>query len=774
MKKAFVVCLLLLVFVAPVVAQNQDPGWPREKVSPQGDKLVFYQPQVDDWKNFQELTARIAFTLTPAGGKPVPGVANLHVLTAVNTDTQMVLLSGIQVTSTYFPSLSPQQAAQMEQTLKGFLPQSTTWSLHRLVACVRKPQTAPTVAVSNDPPTIFVSYQPSILLLVDGQPAMAEVKHTKLQSVVNTNWPLFFDKDKSTYYLFTGKQWLTGFSLQGGSWQATTDLPKDFKKIPEDAQFSDLKSAIPPPPAAAGMPVPTIFYSNRPAEMIEFDGQAQYSPPISGTQLVYASNTDSILFVYSPTQQYYFLAAGRWFSAASLQGPWTYATPTLPTDFARIPDTSPAAVVLASVPGTEESKDAVMLAQIPTTVVVDPSKAAAQVKVTYSGAPQFQPIAGTSMSYATNTPNKVIQVGSLYYLCFQGMWFMSTAPQGPWQAASSVPQQIYTIPPSSPVYNVTYVTQTMTSEGNVQASYTAGYLGTFIAGAAVGAVIANGTGYYYHPYVGWGMGYPAYYPYAATYGAHSMYNPYTGAYGMGGGAYGPYGGAAWGAGYNPSTGTYARGATAYGPYGSRTAAEAYNPYTGGYAATRQGSSPYGSWGSSVVGNSSQWAAGQHVTTASGSYGAMETSAGGRAAASSTAYGNTGVAKTASGNMYAGHDGNVYKNTGSGWEKYDNGGWNSAGSGAQQHTQEMDQEMQNRQRGDAAAQNFQRSGGGWGGGSGWGGGERAGGSAWGGGERAGGSGGDRSFGGGGWSGHGGGSWGGARSSWGGGGGGGRRR
>src|SRR6476660_966769 len=28
-------------------------------------------------------------------------------------------------------------------------------------------------------------------------------------------------------------------------------------------------------------------------------------------------------------------------------------------------------------------------------------------------------------------------------------------------------------------------------------------------------------------------------------------------------------------------------------------------------------------------------------------------------------------------MYAEHDGNVYKNTGNGWDKYDNGSWNSA-------------------------------------------------------------------------------------------------
>src|SRR5262249_6196264 len=44
-------------------------------------------------------------------------------------------------------------------------------------------------------------------------------------------------------------------------------------------------------------------------------------------------------------------------------------------------------------------------------------------------------------------------------------------------------------------------------------------------------------------------------------------------------------------------------------------------------------------------------------------------------ASSTKWGNSAVGKTASGNMYAGHDGNVYKNTGNGWEKYDNGSWN---------------------------------------------------------------------------------------------------
>jgi hypothetical protein len=168
---------------------------------------------------------------------------------------------------------------------------------------------------------------------------------------------------------------------------------------------------------------------------------------IQGTQLVYAKNTTSYLFLYLPTNQYYYLTAGRWFSASSLKGPWTFATSSLPDDFSQIPPDSPAGQVLASVPGTEEAKDAVLLAQIPTTVVVNPAAAAQQAKVTYEGAPQFAPIEGTSMLYATNTVQKVIQVGDLYYLCLQGVWFVSTTPQGPWQTAQSVPQQIYTIPP---------------------------------------------------------------------------------------------------------------------------------------------------------------------------------------------------------------------------------------------------------------------------------------------------------------------------------------
>lgn len=77
------------------------------------------------------------------------------------------------------------------------------------------------------------------------------------------------------------------------------------------------------------------------------------------------------------------------------------------------------------------------------------------------------------MAYATNTQDKVIKYGDVYYLCFQAVWFMSASPNGPWKCADNVPQAIYTIPPSSPVYNVTYVTLAVYiwSRGRIQSLY---------------------------------------------------------------------------------------------------------------------------------------------------------------------------------------------------------------------------------------------------------------------------------------------------------------
>lgn len=761
MKRALVTTALFLALIG--VSRAQDPGWPRQITKPTGT-LVYYQPQVDEWKAFTDLTWRMAFTFTPSGGKQTVGVVEMQGHTAIDDSSKTVLISDLKVLGTHFPSLDAATAAQMGERLKTFVPPVVTISLFRLVAVSQKPESSPAVPVQNDPPAIVVSYRPAVLVSVEGQPELVAIPKTKMKFVVNTSWPLFVD-EQANYYLLVGQRWMTSGSLNG-PWATAVKLPKEMSKITEDPQWAALKKVI-PPPSPSGV-IPMIFYSSKPAEIILFDGKPIYAR-IPGTHLVYSTNTDSYVFLETDTNEYFFLTGGRWFRSKSLQGPWSFATMDLPPDFAQIPTDSPASVVRVSVPGTDEAKDAVLLAQIPTTMTINPATAAANVKVSYGGEPQFAPITGTSLYYATNTQDKVIKVGDIYYLCLQGVWFMSTSAQGPWSVASSVPQVIYTIPSSSPVYNVTYVTQT-TVNNTVQSSYTAGYMGAFIVGAAVGAVIANGSGYYYPPYIYHPpYGYPIYYPYPHTYGyayGTAHYNPSTGVYGVSQTVSGPYGSATRGAAYNPYTGTSARYGSVSTPYGSRSAAQAYNPYTGAYGATRQGSSPTAQWGSSAVTKNGQTAYSQHYSTAQGTVGSVQTSSGGKAVGANTAYGSAAAGKTSNGDMYASKDGNVYKNTGSGWQSYDNGSWNNVnkptstaaqqnaqsyksstnaqGTGstnqaaAQQRAQEsrqsgsyqgsanrsseasssqmqgLQQEAQNRQRGTQQSERFQRSGGGYGG------------------------------------------------------------
>ena len=87
--------VLLLMATAPGFAQ--DPGWPR-KLEKAGGTIIAYQPQVDEWKDFTDITWRQAFQMTPAGGKQVIGAATFNGTANVDKDKHMVMIYGIKVT----------------------------------------------------------------------------------------------------------------------------------------------------------------------------------------------------------------------------------------------------------------------------------------------------------------------------------------------------------------------------------------------------------------------------------------------------------------------------------------------------------------------------------------------------------------------------------------------------------------------------------------------------------------------------------------------------
>lgn len=698
----FALAATLAAGAAP--AQVADPGWPREFAS--GDKrLVIHQPQVDDWIEYQTLRFRCAIEVSGGGlQQAVLGIADITAATMVNHDDRIVAIAGTG-RELRFPNLPEAEAAKARRVVDELRPpgQVLTVALDRVLAYLdpEKEPVQPAVELSLDPPRIFASQRPAILVNYLGEPQRLAVApgRTDLEFVANTNWDVLYDVPAQRYYLLDGESWWSAADPVDGPWTATAKLPASFSTLPADDNWSEARQRI--PGKLASQPI-AVFASTQPAELIVTAGAPKLRA-IPGTALSQVSNTDSLLFRHTGERRYYFLVAGRWFRAGELAGPWSAASADLPPDFARIPVGDPVAFVRASVPGTQEARDAILLASVPNSIQVE--RKPVSENVVYSGAPQFQPVQGTTVKYAVNTAASVFVVDGVYYWCEQGAWLTGPSATGPWTFATTVPAAIYSIPPSHPSYNVTYVTVQSSTPTTVVYTQTAGYSGEYVAstgvlmfgaGVIVGALLADDDHWHYPPYY-----YPR--PIHYSYGCGAVYHYGYGGYYSAARHYGPYGGAGWAAGYNPVTGTYARGAYAYGPYGAAGYRQAYNPYTGAWAHGAAVATPYGTArrGAAYNPRTDTYVAGRSAQTAYGSAGGFYAERGGKsawggyrsndygtvagvrtnqgtgAAAWDTRAGQGAAAKTRSGDLYVGHDDTLYKReSGGGWSSNSGSGWES--------------------------------------------------------------------------------------------------
>ncbi len=682
MKIHWIYLVLALVFLTAGTGRafaaaeaDDDPGWPRS-IEENGKELTVYQPQIDSWQGYKELHARYAFALREGKSSPeVFGVAEVVADTEVDQETRVVTIIP-QSRQLRFPDTTEEKAAALRATVESLLPPRHVMnvSLERVLAYLDPEQQTLQHAVSLDlnPPKIFHSEQPAILVMILGEPQLKPVIQGKADPmfVINTNWDILYDTGGQSYYLLNQPGWLTTKDLLKGPWLPTTSLPADFSTLPQDENWSEVRQYI---PGKAEKLATRVFVSTEPAELLLTQGAPTYAP-IPGTKLMRINNTEAAIFLHAGEGKYYFLTAGRWFRAPGLDGPWTVASKDLPGDFSLIPDNDPAAFVKASVPGTEDAKDAVLLASVPRTVAMD-ANTPPQLEVSYDGQPSFQVIPSTTVQYATNTAQSVFLVNGGYYCCDAGAWYSSSSPTGPWTYSTNVPEAIYTIPASHPAHNVTYVTVQSSTPSTVVYAQTAGYSGEYVAatgvlmfgaGMIVGALLNDRHHHYYPAPYSYGWGYRYNYAYGGYYRP-----PAIGHY------YGPYRGGAVATAYNPRTGTYARGASVYGPGGSASRWGAYNPYTGARAAGRRVDTAYGSAGRGAYYNprTGTAARGGFRSNAQGSVAGVKTNRGTGGVAWDTARGRGAVVKGRSGNVYAGADGKVYRkdkngnwsmNTGNGW------------------------------------------------------------------------------------------------------------
>jgi hypothetical protein len=505
--------MILSLAMLLCVGTNALAQWPKEIKTKNETVITVYQPQPESMSG-NKLEGRAAFSAKEKTSDDLLfGVFWFTATMATDRDARTVALESALVNDVKLPGLA--DTAKINKLRKLLESEIPTWnlsgSLDELVATIENERANVSEDLKNDPPVVLYATHSTTLVLMDGEPKLQDDKDLKMKRVINSAFLIVENPEDKKFYLYGGQTWYVSSSLNEG-FEPTATLPQLIAAI--DQQIK--KQQTEKPQVVEDGP-PAIVISTVPAELIQTKGTANYAN-INGTNLLYVTNSDNDIFRFVDDQRYYVLLSGRWYAAAQVEGPWTYvAADKLPSDFAKIPEGSEKDNVLASVAGTQASKDAIREAQVPQTAKVD--RKTATCTVTYDGEPKFERIEGTSLELAMNTKSTVMKSSTKYYCVDNGVWFVASAAKGPWKVSDERPKEVDKIPASSPAYNVKYVYVYESTPNVVYVGYTPGYMGCYVYGPTV----VYGTGYYYAPWYG-----PYYYPRPATYGFSMHYNPWTG------------------------------------------------------------------------------------------------------------------------------------------------------------------------------------------------------------------------------------------------------
>lgn len=607
--KTFIIVAALLAGALNLVHAQAPPAplpadpWPRQ-IPLTGATGLIYQPQVDAWDGNQ-IQIHAAASVKPAGGGAQAfGSIAATARTEVDRLARTVIFHDLLITKSNFPSLPDKGAAYVAQLQASLAARSQTISLNRVEASLKAAGVnAPSFPIKNDAPRIIFSNSPAILVPIDGVPVIKPVpENSSFRRIINTRALIMQSAAGPEFYLHVYDGWLSSTSLDG-PWKKVRSAPPGMDGLGQKLAARgtvDLLDGGPKanPKPSLGNGVPTMYVSQVPAELIVFKGQPDFIPVV-GT-LLWANNTNADVLIDSASNNYYVLISGRWFRAPELSGPWSFvAGNALPPDFSRIPPNTPAAIVLASVAGTSQAQEAVIANSIPQTATV-PLIGGPTFVPNFDGAPQYETIEGTALSYAANASVPIIRVdANNYYAVQSGVWFAAPGVDSPWAVATTVPLVIYTIPVTSPLHYVTYVRIYSATPKVVYVGYTPGYMGTVVG--PYGTVV-YGTGYVYSPWVG-----SVWYPPPYTYGiaAVPVYNAAVGfSYGFGVGLATsvwttPY----YGSAYHPYLCCGSVSANVYGQYGSVSSAGTKTAYAGG---GQTGVSTSGTYSNSSTGASGNY------------------------------------------------------------------------------------------------------------------------------------------------------------------------
>ncbi len=527
-------------------AENNTTEWPQELKIDEGT-IVVYQPQPEGLQG-KTLTGRAAMSMELKNTKdPVYGVFWFTADIETERSNDSAIITNIKVSKVGWPDSKDAGEQRFSKAVEDTLENSSfNVTLSKLTASLTTSQKVKKSleGIKNDAPAIVFSEKLAVLLMFDGKPAFKAIENSPYERAINTPLAVAKDGKNNTFYLFSGSTWYSASDALG-PWTQTQKVPTDLVAL-----MPKTKDSVP-------IKVPVIVTASKPTELVVSDGEPNWIS-LSGGQLLYVKNTETPWLRDISSGNMYLLLSGRWYRAKDLSSKWVFVrADELPASFQNVPPGSDIAGIRTSIAGTDEANHAVIDTQIPQTAAIKRSEAT--LTVSYDGSPKFEQIKGSEVSYAVNTSAQVLLIDNIYYAVDNAVWFTAPIPTGPWVIADKIPaNKIAEIPPSSPMYNTTFVTIYDSTPEVVYVGYTPGYMWSY----PYYGVPIYGTGWYYPPY--WGV---YYYPRPPTWGLHVGYNPRTGwnfgvSWGSpyfsvgvtwGGGGYRCCGGGWYGGGYHHNT-----------------------------------------------------------------------------------------------------------------------------------------------------------------------------------------------------------------------------
>ncbi len=210
--------------------------------------LLLHAPQIRSWPAFERFEAMVAVEVSSTGDATLRyGTAVISGETEIDLGARLVRVSSPKVDDVQFLESVPDayRNAVLAAASRSELDVPLDLFLAHLADHVLS--NPPPAGFNSDPPEIAVRSAPTLLLSINGEPVMETVPGTALQRVINANWPLFKSTDPNkAYFLLDRDGWLTSTRLDSG-WEAASKLPAEFAKLPDEPPYKAARSAYPMP-----------------------------------------------------------------------------------------------------------------------------------------------------------------------------------------------------------------------------------------------------------------------------------------------------------------------------------------------------------------------------------------------------------------------------------------------------------------------------------------------------------------------------------------------